>query len=93
MNFFTWMAWTTPTAIFFLTIASALIVLTLAQLRWPSFPRRGWLGLATTRGDRFFISLLCAALIHAAWLAVTLAPVVYATVISVGLGLVLLRWG
>jgi len=32
-------------------------------------PRRGILGLDTTRGDRLFISLLGSAFIHLGWLA------------------------
>ena len=33
-------------------------------------PRRGMLGLDTTRGDRLFISLLSSAFIHLAWLGI-----------------------
>ena len=56
----TWMAWTAPTAAFFIGIGLALSALTLFELRWPSHKRRGFLPLATTRGDRFFIGLLSA---------------------------------
>ena len=60
-----WMAWTTPTAIFFLVIL-ALIV---AMCVWEAFapgggPRVGILRFETTRGDRLFLSLLGAAFIH-----------------------------
>ena len=37
-------------------------------------PRRGILGLDTTRGDRLFISLLGSAYIFLIWLAITDAP-------------------
>ena len=63
-----WMAWTWPTAIFFLTIALILIVMTVLQIVWPSTERVGILGIATQRGDRLFVSLLGAAFIHLAWL-------------------------
>ncbi len=53
-----WMAWTWETAGFFGAIALALIVLTLLAAYRPENPRRGILGFPTTRGDRFFVSLL-----------------------------------
>lgn len=65
-----WMAWTRPTAIFFITIVSLL----LGMCIWEAFspgggPRVGILRFETTRGDRLFLSLLGSAFIHLAWLA------------------------
>jgi predicted small integral membrane protein len=88
-----WMAWTLPTAIFFVAVALALCCMTVLELVWPTRPRRGFLPLATTRGDRFFISLLAAALVHIAWLAASDEPVQWASAISVALAAVLMRWG
>ena len=73
-----WMAWTLPTALFFAGVALLLLVMGWAELRWPTVKRRGFLPIATSRGDRLFISLLLAALIHLAWLAATDAPVTLA---------------
>ena len=53
-----WMAWTWQTIVFFGAIALALIILTLLAIYRPETPRRGWLRFPTTRGDRFFVSLL-----------------------------------
>lgn len=88
-----WMAWTWPTALFFIAVAVALVSLTGLELRFPTRRRRGWLPLATTRGDRFFISLLAAAFVHVVWLAVTDAPVVWASAGATLLGASLMRWG
>ena len=77
-----WMAWTWPTAAFFTCVALALAAMTLAELRWPTVERRGWLPISTTRGDRFFIGLLGSGFIHIAWLAATDLPVVAAGVAS-----------
>lgn len=63
-----WMAWTTPTAIFFLVIASLLVIFTILAIRYPETPRIGVLGIETTRGDRLFITLLGSAFINLAWL-------------------------
>lgn len=64
-----WMAWTTPTAIFFITI----VCLLLGMCVWEAFspgggPRVGILQFETTRGDRLFLSLLGSGFIHLAWL-------------------------
>ena len=71
----TWMAWTWPTAAFFGFIALCLIGMTIWEFAVPGDgPRRGILGLDTTRGDRLFISLLGSAYIFLIWLAITDAP-------------------
>ncbi|MDP3481060.1 MAG: DUF2160 family membrane protein, partial [Desulfoprunum sp.] len=65
-----WMAWTTPTAAFFLIILGLLITMTVWEIRVPGgSPRNGILGFETTRGDRLFVSLLGSAFIHIFWLA------------------------
>ena len=70
-----WMAWTTPTAIFFSTIVALLVAMTLWEAASPGGgPRVGILRFETTRGDRLFLSLLGAAFIHLAWLAVVGGP-------------------
>ena len=63
-----WMAWTWPTAAFFLVIAALLGVFTFLAIRYPETPRTGVLGIETTRGDRLFITLLGSAFINLAWL-------------------------
>ncbi|MEM8769031.1 MAG: DUF2160 domain-containing protein [Pseudomonadota bacterium] len=88
-----WMAWTLPTALFFLGIALSLLAMTLWSLLAPAEARRGFLPLSTTRGDRFFISLLSAAFLHAGWLAATDMNVLWASGASLMLALGLLRWG
>lgn len=66
---FSWMAWTLPTALFFLTILVLLIGMSIWEYFSPGgSPRVGILRFETTRGDRLFISLLGAAFIHLAWL-------------------------
>ncbi len=63
-----WMAWTWQTAIFFGLIAAALVVLTALAIRRPETARRGVFRFATTRGDRFFVSLIGSAYIFVAWM-------------------------
>jgi len=59
-----WMVWTTPVAVFFSVIAVLLVGMTVWEIRSPTTLRRGWLPIETTRGDRLFIGLLCAAYIN-----------------------------
>jgi predicted small integral membrane protein len=64
-----WMAWTQPTAIFFLVIAGLILGLSIWEYFSPGgSPRTGLLRFETTRGDRLFISLLGSAFICLAWL-------------------------
>ncbi|CAN7438170.1 DUF2160 domain-containing protein [Rhizobium sp. LjRoot98] len=64
-----WMAWTFPTAMFFLTIFLLLALMAVWEYARPGGnPRVGILRFETTRGDRLFISLLGSAFINLAWL-------------------------
>jgi predicted small integral membrane protein len=70
-----WMAWTWQTALFFGVIGLLLAAMAIWEWRVPGGgPRRGVLGLDTTRGDRLFISLLAAGYIHLLWLALFGTP-------------------
>src|SRR6188768_3408241 len=64
---FEWMAWTLPVMVFFACIVLMLVGMTVWELRSPTVLRKGFLPIATTRGDRLFIGLMCAAWINLAW--------------------------
>jgi predicted small integral membrane protein len=68
MDSIAWMAWTLPTAIFFVALASTLAVMTWLGIAYPEAERVGVLRIPTTRGDRLFISLIAAAVIHLLWI-------------------------
>ncbi|QOZ28247.1 DUF2160 domain-containing protein [Bradyrhizobium sp. CCBAU 51753] len=68
MESIAWMAWTLPTAIFFALLASTLGVMTWLAAVYPEAERVGVLRIPTTRGDRLFISLVLAAVIHLVWI-------------------------
>lgn len=88
-----WMAWTWPTAAFFLFILACLVVMCVWEWRSPGGgPRHGILGLDTTRGDRLFISLLGSAFIFLGWLAVMGTPLWGALAISLAYGFAVFRW-
>ncbi|MDE2081457.1 MAG: DUF2160 domain-containing protein [Burkholderiales bacterium] len=64
---FAWMSWTLPVAVFFICIVLMLVGMTVWEIRRPTTLRKGWLPIATTRGDRLFIGLLAAAYLNLAW--------------------------
>ena len=70
MDHIAWMGWTPPTAIFFALIATALATMTFLAIRYPEAERIGVLRIPTTRGDRLFLSLIAAAVIHLIWIGV-----------------------
>jgi len=82
-----WMAWTWPTALFFIFIFGCIAVMGFLEYRNPGgAPRHGVLGLDTTRGDRLFIWLLGSVYIFLAWLGL------FGTPLWVPLGLAI-GWG
>ena len=92
-DFITWMAWTWQTATFFVFIALCLFTMVLWEKKDPGGnPRRGMLGLDTTRGDRLFISLLSSAFIHLGWLGLVGPFLWIATILSVAFAVIVFRY-
>ena len=101
---FDWMVWTTPVAVFFCCIALLLAGMTVWELKSPTTLRRGWLPIATTRGDRLFIGLLMAAYVNLAfiglagrfqeWFGLAAEPSIWISfVASMGLLVLVMRKG
>jgi predicted small integral membrane protein len=88
-----WMAWTTPIAIFFISVLIMLIGMTIWQVKSPSLERKGFLPISTTRGDRLFIGLLCAAYVNLAWAGLTDVTQYIGAVLGFALLIVVMRWG
>jgi len=88
------MAWTLPTAIFFIAIAVGLTVFTVIEIIRPTTKRKtGVLPISTTRGDRFFISLLGSAFIHLVFLGLAPYLIAIGSIASIAWALIVLRWG
>ncbi len=68
---YNWMAWTLPVAVFFSCIVLMLVGMTVWELKSPTVMRKGFLPIATTRGDRLFIGLLSAAYLNLAFVALS----------------------
>jgi predicted small integral membrane protein len=90
---FAWMGWTPFTATFFVVIASLLAAMTLWEIASPGgAPRKGVLGLNTTRGDRLFVSLLGSGFIHLGWLFFGGTDLWWALGVSIFYALAVFRW-
>jgi predicted small integral membrane protein len=87
-----WMAWTWPTAIFFMVIAALLITFSVLAIKYPETPRTGVLRIETTRGDRLFITLLGSAFINLAWLGLVGAGQPYALIVCLIYAAAVFRW-
>ena len=88
-----WMVWTPFAAVFFIAIASALAAMTVWELVSPTRERKGFLPIATTRGDRFFIGLLTSAYIHVFFVGFTDISLWVALGLQLVWMAILLRWG
>jgi predicted small integral membrane protein len=88
-----WMAWTTPVAIFFVCVGALLLGMTVWEIRAPAVPRKGFLPLVTTRGDRLFIGLLAAAYVNLAWAGFTDLTQWYGAALGALAVIVVVRWG
>lgn len=87
-----WMAWTWPTALFFIGIVIALATMIyIAVVKKPA-GKVGILGLTTFPGDRLFISLLGSAFILLLWMAFTDKTVWIASAIALGYSVFVFRF-
>ena len=68
---FSWMAWTLPTTVFFISIGLMLFGMTVLEIKSPTIMRKGFLPIETTRGDRLFIGLVSAAYVNLAFVGVS----------------------
>ncbi|MBF0278096.1 MAG: DUF2160 domain-containing protein [SAR324 cluster bacterium] len=88
-----WMAWTWPTVAFFIAVVLSIVAMGI----WEKFrpggdPRRGILGLDTTRGDRLFISWLGSGFIHLGWLGLFGTPLWGALALSILFWILTFKW-
>ncbi|MCB5203576.1 DUF2160 domain-containing protein [Neorhizobium sp. T786] len=87
-----WMAWSFPSAVFFLTIFTLLALMAVWEYARPGgHPRVGILRFETTRGDRLFISLLGSAFINLAWLGLVGPNLWWALALSVLYAIIVFR--
>ena len=87
-----WMAWTWQTAAFFAGLAVILAAMTALGVLRPETPRQGILGFPTTRGDRLFVTLLGAAVIFVASIALSGGVGWPAMLVFVLWGAAMFRW-
>jgi predicted small integral membrane protein len=92
-SFLSWMAWTWPTAIFFIAIFASIASMGFLEYRTPGgAPRHGVFGLDTTRGDRLFISILGSCFIMLAWLGIVSDTIWGGLVVSFFWAVFIFRW-
>jgi len=87
-----WMAWTWQTAAFFGFVLTVLIILTLLAIFRPETPRKGILGFPTTRGDRFFVTMIGSAFIFVFWMRLGGGLLWYPLAASVLYGIAMFRF-
>jgi predicted small integral membrane protein len=86
-----WMAWTWQTAGFFAFVVTMLVVLTLLATWRPETPKIGILGFPTTRGDRFFVTMIGSAFIFVFWMRFGGGVLWYPLAISILYGIAMFR--
>jgi predicted small integral membrane protein len=87
-----WMAWTWETASFFALVILALVVLTVLAAYRPEIPRKGILGFPTTRGDRFFVTMIGSGFIFIIWMRFGGGELWYPLAACVAYGIAMFRF-
>jgi len=88
-----WMFWLPQTAIAFAALVTMLAVLAVLDYYKRSSPRKGFLPMPTTRGDRVFIGLALFILIGILWLIFEPAPIYFALIPGIIVFIIIVKWG
>jgi len=92
-SFLSWMAWTWPTAIFFMAIFASIAAMGFWEYKVPGGgPRHGVFGLDTTRGDRLFISILGSCFVMMAWVGIISDTIWGGLVVAMVWAVFIFRW-
>ena len=92
-SFLSWMAWTWPTAIFFIAIFGSIAAMGFWEYKVPGGgPRHGVFGLDTTRGDRLFISILGSCFVMMAWVGIISDTIWGGLVVAMVWAVFIFRW-
>lgn len=92
-SFLSWMAWTWPTAVFFIAIFASITAMGFWEYKVPGGgPRHGIFGLDTTRGDRLFISILGSCFIMLAWVGIVSDTIWGGLVVACFWAVFIFRW-
>jgi predicted small integral membrane protein len=88
------MQWTPPTIGLFIAVITILTIMTIWDIRSPSVPRKGFLPVGFTRGERLFLSVVTFLGTILAWMA--LLPdtnLNFALPVAAVLIFIVVRWG
>jgi predicted small integral membrane protein len=88
-----WMAWTPQTAVFVLLVFTALAGLVVLAALHPPVPRKGFLPMATSGGDRVYVGLLGTGAVLIALIALTSLPLAVGLAIAAVWMVVVVVWG
>jgi predicted small integral membrane protein len=88
-----WMAWTGPTAVFVAFVLIVLAGLAVFSARRPPVPRKGFLPMPTSAGDRLYVGLLGTGFVLIAQLALTTAPLPLGLAVAAVWLVTVLVWG
>lgn len=89
-----WMHWTVASATAFISLFCVLIFMGVWDKLSPAYARKGFLPMATTRGDRLFIVIMTTIGVFFLWLGLIGTTLLWgAALVSVACAAVLFRWG
>jgi predicted small integral membrane protein len=91
---FEWMHWTVPSAIGIFGIFAMIIGLNVLDKYNPGYARKGFLPMATTRGDRVFVCIISTILIWIFWMRfLPEVNLLLSLLIAAPLVFVIMKWG
>ena len=89
-----WMLWTVPSLIGFGLLVAIIVTVNIVDIFRPGYARKGFLPIATTRGDRVFICILSSLLVFFLWMRfLPENALLFSLAVVLPMDFVLVSWG
>jgi|LDZT01.1.fsa_nt_gi predicted small integral membrane protein len=87
-----WMHWTNQSLIIILVLVGLITMINIINLKYPNHIRKGVLPITTTRGERFFIALLCTIFFWFLWFKYLDIPIYFSYIFVIPFDFIIMKW-
>ena len=89
---FDWMYLTNQSLYTILILVGLIVLMNILDVIFPNHFRKGFLPISTTRGERFFIVLLCSVSFWFLWFNFFNLPIAYSYIFVIPMDFIIMKW-
>lgn len=89
---FDWMYFSNQSLCAILVLVGLIVLINILDVIYPNHFRKGFLPISTTRGERFFIALLCSVSFWFLWFKFCDLPVAFSYIFVIPMDFIIMKW-